>query len=289
MDVSSKNIIDEFSPRNKVKLIHGGKEYFNLLLQLINNATESIHLQTYIFEADETGQAIAAALTSAVQRNVAVYLLADGYASQGLPDKFISGLKKTGINFRFFEPIFKSKYFYFGRRMHHKIFVADAKFALVGGINISDRYNDMPGIPAWFDFALYVEGDTSKDLCVLCWKTWNGFPVVMDITPCEKKQLLFDFDHQNTSRVRMRRNDWVRGKNEISATYIEMLRHAKSHITIMCSYFLPGKIIRRLLSSASKRGVVIEVIIAGPSDVKIAKYAERWMYDWLLRNNIALY
>ena len=289
MDVDSKKRTAEFSARNTVKLIHGGNEYFNLLFQLINNATESIHLQTYIFEADETGEEIVAALTSAAQRNVVVYLLADGYASQALTDRFISGLKKAGINFRFFEPIFKSKYFYFGRRMHHKIFVADAKFALVGGINISNRYNDMPGKPAWFDFALFVEGDISKDLCVLCWKTWNGFPVVMDITPCEKKQLLFDFDDQNTSRVRMRRNDWVRGKNEISATYIEMLRHAKSHITIMCSYFLPGKIIRRLLSSAAKRGVVIKVIIAGPSDVKIAKYAERWMYDWLLRNNIALY
>lgn len=289
MDIKTKKRTAEFSVRNTVKLIHGGKEYFSLLLQLINNANESIHLQTYIFEADETGWQIAAALKSAAQRNVAVYLLADGYASQALSDKFISELKNANVNFRFFEPIFKSKYFYFGRRMHHKIFVVDAKFALVGGINISDRYNDMPDKPAWFDFALYVEGDIAKDLCVLCWKTWNGFPVVMDITPCEKQQLIFNFNHQNTSRVRMRRNDWVRGRNEISATYIEMLRHARSHIIIMCSYFLPGKIIRRLLSSAAKRGVVIKVIIAGPSDVKIAKYAERWMYDWLLRNNIALY
>ena len=33
----------------------------------------------------------------------------------------------------------------------------------------------------------------------------------------------------------------------------------------------------------------IRVVIAGPSDVWIAKQAERWLYDWLLRNNIALY
>ena len=87
----------------------------------------------------------------------------------------------------------------------------------------------------------------------------------------------------------MRRNDWVRRKNEISATYREMFRNAHSHITIICSYFLPGKIIRRLLSQASKRGVIIKIITAGPSDVMMAKHAERWMYDWLLRNKIELY
>jgi len=35
--------------------------------------------------------------------------------------------------------------------------------------------------------------------------------------------------------------------------------------------------------------VKIKVITAGRSDVMLAKYAERWMYDWLLRNNIELY
>jgi cardiolipin synthase len=173
--------------------------------------------------------------------------------------------------------------------MHHKVFVADARYALVGGINIADRYNDLPGKPAWLDFALFAEGEIAKDLCVLCWKTWNGFPSKMGITPCEEKQLSFHLEENELTKVRMRRNDWVRRKNEISATYIEMFRNAKSHITILCSYFLPGKIIRRLLSNAVKRGVKIKVIIAGPSDIMLAKHAERWMYDWLLRNKIELH
>jgi cardiolipin synthase len=68
-----------------------------------------------------------------------------------------------------------------------------------------------------------------------------------------------------------------------------MFRNARSHVTIICSYFLPGKQIRRLLSRASRRGVKIKIITAGPSDVMLAKHAERWMYDWLLRNKIELY
>jgi len=275
--------------QNRVKLIHGGKEYFGLLLELIHNATESIHLQTYIYDDDETGRLIGEALKAAANRKVAVHLLADGYASKVMSKKFIRELRDAGVQVRLFEPLLKSKYFYFGRRMHQKVFVVDAKFSMVGGINITNRYNDMPGKKAWFDFAVYTEGEISRDLCVLCWKTWYGFPSKMALTPCEEKQFLFDFTNQEVATVRMKRNDWVRRKNEISESFFDMFRNAKSHITIVCSYFLPGTTIRNLLSKAASRGVKIRVVTAGPSDVLLAKYAERWLYDWLLRHNIELY
>src|SRR4029078_12320338 len=101
----------------------------------------------------------------------------DGYASKSLADSFISDLESNGVNFRFFEPIFKSGSFYVGRRMHHKILVADATYALVGGVNIADRYNDIENIPAWLDFALQIKGEVAMQLCMLCMKTWKWFPV----------------------------------------------------------------------------------------------------------------
>ena len=289
MYFTNKYIATHHIAENKISLIRGGKPYFDLLLQLINQATESIHLQVYIFDDDKTGKLIANALKLAAKRNVKVYLLADGYASQEMSVTFISQLKEAGIHFRFFEPIFKSKNFYFGRRLHQKIFVADSTFALVGGINITNRYNDMPGKAAWLDYALYMHGPVAEELCTLCWKTWNGFAPQEHFQPCEQKQIVFDCKNEVTSMLKVRRNDWVRQKNEISATYIKMLREARSHITILCSYFLPGKLIRKLLSKAAKRGIKIKIITAGVSDVRVAKNAERWMYDWLLRNNIELY
>lgn len=278
-----------YTQQNKVKLVHGGKEYFDLLIQLIREAAISIHLQTYIYDDDETGRMVAEALKSAALRGVQVYVMPDGYASQELSKHFIEDLVASGIQFRYFEPIFKSKTYYFGRRLHQKIFVADAKVSLVGGINISNRYNDMPGKPSWHDYALYAEGEISMELCLLCWKTWNGFQFKAGINACNQSTFPTHFRDKEKSLVRIRHNDWVRRKNEVSSTYAEMFRHAESHITIMCSYFLPGKLIRKLLHNAAKRGVNIRVITAGPSDVMMAKRAERWLYDWLLRNNIQLY
>ena len=274
---------------NKVRLIRGGKEYFSCLLEMIDGAVDNIHLQTYIFDDDETGQLVGAALKRAAQRNVQVYVLSDGYASRLLSQRFINDLRSAGIQFRLFEPLFKSSQFYFGRRLHHKILVVDTRFCLVGGINIADRYNDTPACAAWLDFALLVEGEAAKELCILCWKTWNGYPPSMEHTPCEKAKISYEIPAGEGIDVRVRRNDWVRRKNEISSTYVNIFRNAQSRVTILCSYFLPGKMIRKQLMEAAQRGVKIKVITAGVSDVWIAKYAERHIYRWLLQHNVEIY
>ena len=280
----------KFKRSNKIQLVRGGKAYFDLMISLIEKANYTIHLQTYIFDMDATGTIIAEALKNAAKRKVAVYLLVDGYASQSIPKNEIEAMTSTGIHFRFFEPVFKSKNFYFGRRMHQKIFIVDSLHAIVGGVNIANKYNDQLNAAAWLDFALYVEGEIAQDLCFIGWKTWNGFSTKPNIPfPCIRDKSPKIFTNNESFDVRIRRNDWVRHKNEISATYFQMFQNANSHITIICSYFLPGKIVRGLLSNAVKRGVTIKVITAGISDIMISKHAERWLYDWLLRNKIELY
>ncbi|MBS1934357.1 MAG: phospholipase, partial [Bacteroidetes bacterium] len=245
MPRNKNSISGQFTSVNKIELVNSGKEYFDLLLLLINNARESIHAQYYIFKDDATGIMIAEALKAAAKRNVQVHLLVDGYASQSLSRSFVHQLKTSGIHFRYFEPLFRSRHFYFGRRMHQKVFVADTRYSLVGGINVADRYNDINGENAWLDFSLYAEGEISKELCILCWKTWNEYPHNMGITPCEQHVIKFSIPEESKAEVRMSRNDWVRRKNEISKTYIDMLLYARSNITILCSYFLPGRHIRK--------------------------------------------
>jgi cardiolipin synthase len=282
------SISSAYSTNNEVELVRGGRDYFTKLFQLVAKAKHSIHVQIYIFEDDETGTAVAEALLNACARGVKVYLLLDGYASQNLPDEFIQHLKTGGIQFRWFEPVFRSRYFYFGRRLHHKILVTDALHSLVGGVNISNRYNDMPGQPAWLDWALYSKGEVSAELYNLCVEVWNkaGWGK-------KKNQLLKTEASTHTKGadclVRVRRNDWVRRKSQINRSYLEMFKKAESHITIMSSYFLPGQAFRRNMAKATKRGVKIKVIAAGTSDIALAKHAERYLYRRMLKQKIELY
>lgn len=278
-----------FIAGNRVRLVRGGKPYFDLLLTMIDEAKEVVHLQTYIYDEDETGSMVAEALARAVQRGVKVFLIADGYASKNLSDEFIETLETSGIQFRYFEPVFRSSKFYFGRRLHHKVVVTDHRRAMVAGINISNRYNDMPDKPAWLDFAAYAEGNIAEQLQILCEKTWNGYRQLHPFA--EKSTPFYPILPKDSADclVRMRRNDWVRRKNQISASYLSMFRNAKKEIILLGSYFLPGRNIRKVLADAAARGVRIRVVVAGPSDVMMAKHAERYMYGWMLEKGIEIY
>jgi cardiolipin synthase A/B len=274
---------------NKVRLIRGGHQYFDLIIQLIKHATDAVHLQTYIFEADETGKKVANALIHAAKRNIKVYLLVDGFASQSLDDDFIQKLTDAGIHFRQFEPLFKSRHFYFGRRLHSKVLVVDSRYALVGGVNITNRYNDMPGAPAWLDFALFAEGPVAVEACRICVELWKGFRSRDNLPSCDDKPASFQFNEKESSMVRLRRNDWVRNRLQISNSYLKMFRTATSHITILSSYALPGNVFRKNLVRAIRRGVKVRMIVSAESDVLLVKHAERYWYDWLIRNKIEIY
>ncbi|MBI1344241.1 MAG: phospholipase [Terrimonas sp.] len=282
------NASSAYSSGNKVKLVRGGKAYFETLLAMIGQARYSLHLQTYIYDEDRTGLAVADALVQAAARGVKVFMLLDGYASQKLSKNFIQRLKTAGIHFRWFSPLFRTRYFYFGRRMHHKVIVVDENLGLVGGVNISNRYNDLPGQPAWLDWAVFAEGEVSRELYNLCSDLWNKSSWGKTLRDVLDGDANFRF-RPGSCFVRVRRNDWVRGKSQISRSYIEMFKKAKSHILIMSSYFLPGNVFRKNMMKAARRGVVMKVVVAGKSDVWLAKEAERYIYSWLLRNGVLLY
>jgi len=277
-----------YTHHNKVKLVHGGSDYFDVATEMIGKAKSIVHLQTYIFEEDETGKRMAAALKAAAQRKVKVFLLLDGYASQGLSGDFIKEIKAAGVRFRWFWPLFKSRSFYLGRRMHHKILVTDGAYGLAGGVNVSNRYNDMPTEKAWLDRALFVEGEAALKLHIICNDVWRKAFWTKGISE-DATEWVPGIKPPEECLVRVRRNDWVMAKNQISRSYVEMFRNASSHITIMSSYFLPGKILRKQMSLAAKRGVTIKVIMGGVSDVKVARLAEQYMYRWLFRNKIEIY
>lgn len=281
-------ILSAYNPHNKIKLVHGGREYFELLEELIDKAKQCIHLQTYVIDPDETGLRILNALKCAAQRGVKVFVLCDGYATK-LPDDLLEDLRTTGISFRYFEPLFSSEKFYFGRRLHHKVFTADEFHSLVGGMNIANRYNDIDGEKGWFDLAIYTQGQTSALLHEVCERLWKRSERKLKLPFVQKKIVFRKATSDSLVPVRIRRNDWIRGRIQITQSYSEFISKAEKSILIVSSYFIPGRVFRMRLAAASKRGVKIRVMLAGISDVKMAKMAERYLYDWLLKHNISIY
>lgn len=282
------SIASGYTSHNRVALVRGGAGYFELLEELIDQAVHSIHFQTYIFESDQTGHRVSAALRRAAFRNVRVYLLLDGYASADLDPGFIQEMVEAGIHFRWFQPILKGRNYYVGRRMHHKILVVDGLHSLVGGVNVSNRYNDLPGQPAWLDFAIRMDGEVSIELFNRCVEMWTKtIWSKIGRTGIFNWRSVVSPDEEALTRVRI--NDWVRNKNQISRSYLLMFHRAQEQITILSSYFMPGRLLRKHMTHAARRGVVIRVILTGRSDVGLSKAAERYLYPWLLSRNVEIY
>lgn len=281
----------EYYPAASVRLVHSGNDYFDTLENIIHSAQHTLHLQTYIFDEDNTGKRIATALKAAASRGVAIAVLLDGFGSKSLSKKFVQELRAAGIDIRFFAPLLSTQSIYLGRRMHHKIVVADKSTALVGGINIADKYHGTATETPWLDYAIMLEGNACEELDMLCHNMYGIRNRLrrLKLQRFLKKQTQDIAEDEERILVKIKQNDRLKGKNQISRSYIRAIRNAHSSIYITGSYFLPGTKLRKALVAASKRGVEVNLILAGVSDVPMFQAATTWLYDFLFRNGIKIH
>jgi cardiolipin synthase len=277
-----------FNPHNKVRFVHGGPPFFETLASLLRGARHVVHFQTYIFREDRAGRMIRDELLAAAGRGVAVFLLCDGYATTFTAD-WRQRFEQAGIRFRYFEPLFSGRRFYFGRRLHHKVTVADERAALVGGINVSDHYLGRDHEPPWLDFAVHVEGQAAAELHAVCEKLWHKDGVRPTLPNLKRKIVYTPGVNPDPVLVRVRVNDWVRAQTGIVRSYAELLHQARHDVLIVCSYFFPNRLFRHRLRKAARRGVRIRVVLAGVSDVKISRPAARYLYGWMLQHGIEIF
>jgi cardiolipin synthase len=271
----------EFLSGHDVTLVHSGREFFDLLVQLIDASEHSINFQTYIFDDDTTGNSIANALIRAATRGVQVSLLVDGVGSYSLGESFVNRLISAGIDFRFFSKLPWQGITQAGRRLHHKVVVFDQSSALIGGINIADKYNDV-NEKAWLDYAVLVKGPIVKHADAICKqissRRFYKYP--------QEKAERFD---DRGIKARLMQNDWFRRKNEISAAYKRALKEAKEEIIIVASYFIPSPRLLKILLMSAKRGRKIKIVLSGQSDVALMRAAMYYLYRKLLLNNARIF
>ncbi len=283
--------MNEFVTGNRIRLLRTGTEYFPALIAAIDAAQRQIHLETYIFEADGTGRAVAAALARAARRGVAAHVLIDGFGSKNLDGAVIDEMRAAGVRVLKFRPeispwTLKRQRL---RRLHRKVSVFDGRMAFVGGINIIDDMHTPRQIPPRFDYAVQVEGPLLADIHASATKLWRyvswtqlrqqgrrGAAIPAVAVPCGGQRAAFVI------------RDNLRHRNDIENAYLTAIAGARSEIVIACAYFFPGRTFRRALIDAARRGVRVVLLLQGRVEYMLLHYAARALYLHFLNAGVEI-
>ena len=282
-----------FRDGNRIELLRNGLEFFPALEEEIDAASSEIHLETYIFEADETGNRIAVALMRAASRGVAVHLLVDGFGSRLFTQNLQPALLEAGVQSLVFRP--ETSLLKFRRtrlrRLHRKLAVIDGKVAFCGGINIiEDNDRAVPGYPR-FDYAVRVQGPLVADMHAAArgvWirSAWTHMRREWAASTVKRASLP---GPAGDKRAAFLVRDNFRHRHDIEQAYLAAIRTAQFEVMIANAYFLPGKRFRRALRAARARGVRVVLLLQGRVEYFLVHYATRALYHQLLDAGVEIH
>lgn len=286
-------------PGNRLTLLENGEGYFPELLAAIAQAEREVHLESYIFAQDATGQAVLEALIAAARRGVRVRVLLDGFGARAFPEAWRRALRQAGVALMFYRPElgrFRLRRHRL-RRMHRKMAVIDARLAFVGGINVIDDRNvghvaagPSGHVGQRYDYAVRVEGPLMTDIYACVRRLWwlvrwsrvgrrppKGTPLPVGATVAGEQWAEF------------LQRDNLKHRRAIEEAYLDAIRAARAEILIANAYFLPGRRLRAALVEAAGRGVRVVLVLQGVTDHRYFQLAARALYRYFLEHGIEIH
>lgn len=283
----------ELLPGNRLKLLRRGAEFFPALVEAIEGARHVVHIETYIFAEDASGQRVAQALIDAARRGVKARVLVDAFGCKTFLFDLRRRLIDADVEVLLYRPDITPWDFRAARlrRLHRKIAVIDGRIGFVGGINLIDDMNTPRQTPPRHDYAVEVRGPVLHTLtheANLLWRitAWSNFrqpwgqdaqDAQIDDSPCGEQ------------RAALVVRDNLQHRSDIEEAYLDAIEAARSEIIIACAYFFPGTEFRRALSRAASRGVRVVVLLQARVEYALLHYASRALYGALLDAGIEIY
>ena len=285
--------MSDYLSGNQLRLLYNGNHYFPFLLRALREAQREIFLESYIFADDQTGQEVLDALVAAAMRGVEVKLHLDGFGAGDFPEKWRVRLARAGARLLFFRPGLKGIHLNRAhlRRLHRKLVVVDGEVAFIGGINIINDFNQAPGLPPRYDYAVQVRGPVVAQMHHAADQLWRQTAWVhlkkhwarrSRIHPDQKTP-----SGQSAAKFLFRNN--LRHRRDIEHEYRAAIEHARHEIIIANAYFLPGYGFRHALMAAAARGVRVVLLLQGRVDHLILHYASQGLYRQLLSAGVEIY
>jgi cardiolipin synthase A/B len=270
---------------NSVELLKNGDQIFPAMVEAIGRARASVNLESYIFRGDRAGRIVADALISAARRGVEVRLLVD--AVGGKLGALAAEMKQAGVKVHTYRPIRLISIYRLGRRTHRKILVVDGRVCFTGGLGIADAWlGDARNPREWRDTQVRAEGPVAAQMQSIFSEDWTyttgeiiaGGKFYPEIKPAGTV---------SAQAIKASRGD---PSSFAKMVYYISIQSAQHTIQMENAYFIPDAQSRQALVNAARRGVDVQVIVAGLHiDLPFVRSASRNHYGELLEGGVKIF
>ncbi len=241
----------------------------------ILKAEKYVYLETFRMTGDDLGKKFLNAFIDRVKNGVEVKLLIDYWGARSLRHDFFKPLTEIGGEVRFFEKIkYNTNLFTQShKRNHRKLLVIDDKLTYIGSSNITG-YN-----LEWRESVLRMEDKIAQDFGKIFLDDFANYrKYLINVVTSTKKIVRDNFEIiLDVPNIAVKK---------INTRIIKLINNAKKRVVLETPYFLPGFLVRKAMINAVKRGVEVQVIMPGQSDVNIVDILRNKYLGPLYRSGI---
>ena len=272
---------------NSVEVLENGA-FFDVLLEQIRSAENSVHLETFLWKEGVLGKRMADALSERARAGRQVRVLLDAEGSKDAGKVALRQMKQAGCRVVLFHEKDWRNIGVLNDRDHRKIVVIDGREAFVGGHCIVDSWlGDAQDSEHFADISLRLRGPIVHSLQSAFSENWVGQTGDLfagdDVFPALEPagDLLIHAAYV---------------KPEGSAPAVKILHHtaiclARKRIWIQNPYFIPEPEAIDAFGEAVSRGVDVRVMMpsSSGSDNPMVQHAGHRNFEKLLRCGVRLF
>ena len=260
----------------------------------IEKAKKFVHIEYYILASDPVTEPVFLAMERAVKRGVTVRVLFDHIAA-----KRTVGYKETkkrltdiGVEWQLMLPFLplEGKYERPDLRNHRKLVVIDGVIGWMGSQNMIDssylkKSNLKRGLH-WKDAMVRLQGPIVAGLNAIFITDWYSETDVLltrEAEPIEAKNVPNTLDCQIVPS-----GPGFSSENNLRF-FLAMMYGAQEKLIITSPYFVPDESMLYAITSASQRGVRVELFVSEIGDQALVYHAQRSYYEALLKAGVIIW
>ncbi len=258
---------------NRVTLCQTGEEGYERLVQLIEEASRTIYILTFILHEDEVGRDIVKRLVRRATEGVQVRLLLDGVGSLYTSHRFLSRIVKSGGRAAFFMPVIHRPFR--GRtnlRNHRKMIIADEQRVMAGGTNIASEYIGPTPMPnRWRDLPFILEGPAVRHYAKIFRSDWLfATGESLKLHP-DRASAVLSNGEGSIVQVVPSGPDVV--GDPLYDAILSAVFAAKERLCVVTPYFIPDDALSQAFTLAAHRGIDVRILVPEKSNHRMADLA----------------